>query len=241
MYSGSLERLQLDFSSLSTQGHYGCVQSLGISSTSEKDKDTIFKQLKECPVKQLEIKSQLGGHTFPSLAISCKVESLQLTELTLTPALAECVGIEHNALHTLVLYSCKIPNDVSTILIHSLQSPHCVLETIKLAPKHESQCIKIPDSVVEAIASCRTLKRCSMINFDGSIVEHFVAGLNESRVLEELTLTCNWYCKSDNKHFNELICVANEQGSIKKMQLSSCFKGFVLQHDIRDDLIIYDI
>ena len=241
MCSGSLERLQLDFSSLSTQGHYGCVQSLGISSTSEKDKDTIFKQLKECPVKQLEIKSQLGGHTFPSLAISCKVESLQLTELTLTPALAECVGIEHNALHTLVLHSCKIPNDAGTTLTHSLQSPHCVLETIELDCKHDSQYSKIPDSVVEAIASCRTLKRCSMINFNGSsIIQHFVAGLkkNESKVLEELTMRCNSYGQPG--HITELIRVANEWSSITKMQLSCFLKDFVRRLDInfRGDLII---
>ena len=244
MCSGSLERLQLDLSSLPTQEHHGCVQLLEIPSTSEEDRDSIFKQLRKCPVKQLEIKKdRLHDHTFPSLTISHKVESLQLTELTLTPFLAQCVGVEHNALHTLVLYSCKIPDDAGTALVRSLKSPHCVLETIKLTPKLDSQYSKNPDSVVEAIASCCSLRRCSMINFDGSIVEHFVTGLkkNESRVLEELTMTCNSWCDSDNKHFNELIRVANEQASIKKMQLSPCFKGFVHQHDIRDDLIIYYI
>ena len=242
MCSDSLERLQLNLSSPSTQGHPDYCQMPGIPSTSEEDKDAIFKQLKKCPVKQLEIKSQLIGHTFPSLTISHKMESLQLTELTLTPALAECVGIEHNALHTLVLYSCKIPDDAGTTLAHSLQSPHCDLKTIKLDPKDKLQHSSIPDSLVEAIASCRTLKRCSMIKFDGSIVERFVAGLkkNESLVLEELTMLCSSYGKSDEKHFKELICVVNKHSSITKMRLSSFFIDFVRRRNIkfREDLII---
>ena len=234
MCSGSLERLQLDFSPLR---HFDYIRRPGSSSASKEDKDTIFKQLKECPVKQLEIKAQSCGH-YPPLTISCKVESLQLTELTLTPALAKCVGIEHNALHTLVLHSCEIPADASTALVRSLQSPHCVLETIELDCKHDSS--KIPDSVVEAIASCHTLKRCSMINFKGSILEHFVAGLkkNESRVLEELTMCCNSH--GPHEHISELICVANEWSSIAKLRLSSFLKYFVHQLDInfREDLII---
>ena len=241
MCSGSLERLQLDFLPLSILAHHDCLQSLAIPSTSKENRDTIFRQLKECPLKQLEIKAGSRGHTYPPLTISRKMESLQLTELTLTPALAECVGIEHNALHTLVLHSCKIPNDAGTTLTHSLQSPHCVLETIELDCKHDSQYSKIPDSVVEAIASCRTLKRCSMINFNGSsIIQHFVAGLkkNESKVLEELTMRCNSYGQPG--HITELIRVANEWSSITKMQLSCFLKDFVRRLDInfRGDLII---
>ena len=232
MCSGSLERLQLDFSPLLTRR-----QRPGNSSASKEDKDTIFKQLKECPVKQLKIKAQSRGH-YPPLTISCKVESLQLTEITLTSALAECVGIEHNALHTLVLHSCKIPDDAGTALANSLQSPHCVLETIELDHKHDSS--KIPDSVVEAIASCRTLKMCSMINCEDSILEHFVAGLkkNKSRVLEELTMCVNSFSSPGN--VSELICVANEWSSITKMRLSSFLNNFVHQLDInfREDLVI---
>ena len=189
-------------------------------------------------MKRLEIKAQSRGHTYPPLTISRKMESLQLTELTLTPALAECVGIEHNTLHTLVLYSCEISNDAGTTLVHSLQSPHCMLETIELDCNHDSS--KTPDSVVEAIASCRTLKRCSMINFERSILEHFVAGLkkNKSQVLEELTMHCNSYGRLE--HISELIRVANEWSSIRKMRLSSFLKDFVRQLDInfREDLII---
>ena len=220
MCSGPLKRLQLDLSSLSTE-------------------NTIFKQLKKCPVEQLKIKGRSHGHTFPSFTISHKVESLELTELALTPALAECVSIEHNALHTLVLRPCQISDDAGTTLVRSLQSPHCRLETIELGSKDNSQYnSNIPDSVVKAIASCHTLKRCSMIKFKGSIVEHFVAGLekNESLVLEELTIDCNSNCTSlQIKHFKELIHVADEQGRVKKMHLSSCFKG---RHDVRDDLVI---
>ena len=244
MCSSSLERLHLDLSSLTAaEGRVRFVQQSKSPRTSEEDKDTIFEQLKKCPVKQLEIEARLGGHTFPSLSISCKVESLQLTGFILTPPLAECLGMEHNALHTLVLYSCEIPDDVGTALVRSLQSPHCVLETIELGPK-DSQHSSIPGSLVEAIASCRTLKKCSMIKFKGSIVEHLVAGLrkNKSQVLEELTITCTSYVPSvDNKHFNELIRVANEQSNVKKMYLSSCFIIFVRLHNIRDDLVIdYD-
>ena len=119
-----LESLCLDFRYWSTVKD----EYMEYPAAKQEDIEALCNQLQACHLKHLEMKAR--GYPALSLTISHKLESLKLSCFSLTPTLAQCVSIEHNALHTLELFHCTFPDDACSALVHSLQSPHCVLETI---------------------------------------------------------------------------------------------------------------
>ena len=115
------------------------------------------KCLQACQIKHLVLKNTSGNDT-PTLPliISHKLESLKLKSFHLTWTWAQSVGNKSFSLHTLRLKHCTIPDATSTALIHSLQSPHCVLHTLKLsnAGLFDKDAIEeqwVPNTLLEAI------------------------------------------------------------------------------------------
>ena len=213
--------------------------------TISKPADTVLKQLREChSLEHLEI-TCINVRTvsdkscqIPQFAISSKLESLTIArfELTFDPFL-----IENNSLKTLKLNSCKIPDDACDALVDFLQSSHCILETFELYDSDDLQ-YGIPDKLLVAIGSSRTLKRCVLDRFRGSIVQHFVTGMknisSQSR-LEDLTVICSSFCRDlEQEYFDELIRVVNKQNTITQLKLNDFFEDSVRKCDIRDTLNI---
>ena len=204
----------------------------------------ICKQLQTCPTRH-EITAYNDFSNFPSylLTISPNLEVLQLFRLTLTPHLIQC---EVSSLRILKINSCKIPEDACTALVNFLQSSQCVVEEFLLYSLDSDYRDRrsIPDKLVEAIGSSCTLKWCTIKGRDDSFVQHLVAGLKESTsrscLLKELTVQCKYHDqpKVNYEHCNELINVVNEHNTIRLLWLSSSFKEFVGNCNIRDCLNI---
>lgn len=250
--NNALESLYLDFYYWSTVRD----ERMEYPATKQENIEALCNRLQACHLKHLEMKAR--GYPTLSLTISHKLESLKLSCFSLTPTLAQCVGMEHNALHTLELHYCTFPDDVHLALVHSLQSPHCVLEAIhcqlytvgqihRNMPDH----CRIPDELVKGIGSCHSLKLFNLLNIVSSAIEHLVAGLKENnmKTLEALTIVISkvfnpWKsCAQDDEHFesfDELIRVVNEQSNITRIKLSNDFQKVIHdhRHNIRDDLII---
>ena len=178
--------------------------------------------------------------------ISHKLESVKLCNFSLTSTWAQFVGKKSFSLHTLHLKSCIIPSDASTALIHSLQSPHCVLHTLELSNageyEDEIKYSRVPDTLLGVLVS-GSLKRCFLRLNDLSGIEHLISGLKGNNTLEELwvleePLLMSW---NENHYYNEtefrnLISVVNSNTSIKHLKLSYAYKNVSEKLNIRPSL-----
>ena len=149
---------------------------------------TVCEQLQACQVKHLEINHSCACDYYDKISfssnfmISCKLESLLLSHVTLTPKLARCVGMESTALCMLALLKCDIPDNACSALIDSLKSPHCVLETIKLYAAFSHDLLQVLG------CSSSSLKRCILTLDYASELPHLIRGLKGNKTLEELTV-----------------------------------------------------
>ena len=176
--------------------------------------------------------------------ISHKLESLALKHFSLTSKLAECIGKKSFSLHTLCLKSCIIANDASTALVHSLQSPHCVLHTLELSDALQDKKLmtyRVPSAFLK---NC-SLKRC-ILRFQGaSDLKHLVSGLKDNNTLDELWVLEEPFVEfssdfhhSRNDKFRDLIRMVNDNASIKLLKLSSVYERVSETLNIRPSLMI---
>ena len=147
--------------------HLHSLQFLSISLQSwPKDNQSaaIIDRLQDCQIKlkqlkHLELISKSSFYRCPlSLMISNSLEFLKVHEFTLTPTLTRCVGLESSALKTLKLEACDIPEEASTALIHSLQSPHCVLQTFELTG------VSVKPKLFDVLKSATSSLKCLILN-----------------------------------------------------------------------------
>ena len=204
--------------------------------------DTDLMQLRKChSLQHLEFKgvARFNEHWYiPPFAISPKLESLSISCSTLGP---DPFLRKPNSLKTLVFRSCEILDVACDTLIDFLQSTDCVLESFELYDPDHLQ-YGIPDKLLVAIGSSRSLKRCVLNRFSGSIVQHLVTGMkiisSQSR-LEDLTVICSSFCrKLEQGYFDELILVVYEHNTITHLRLGSNFEESVRKCDTRDNLNI---
>ena len=126
---------------------------------------------------------------------------------------------------------CKI-HSLHFTLIHSLQSPHCVLHTLELSNAGETEDMinnsRVPNTLLEVLVSC-SLKRCILRLNDLLGIEHLINGLKGNNSMEELwvleePLLEFWlqlHRYRDDTEFQDLIRVVNDNTSIKHLKLSS--------------------
>ena len=190
----------------------------------------ICEQLQRCPTKHsLKIAAESSGKipTLP-LTISSKLECLELSRLTLTPNLIQ--SGDFSSLTVLKLDSCQIPDD--SALVQFLQSSQCVLKELSLIRSDHN------NKLVQGIGSNCTLKVCCIEGYGDVIVEHLVAGLQESKdqsCLEELMFKLPIRY---SKQYDELIRLVNEHKTIRLLRLTGNAAKIVRKYDIRENLKI---
>ena len=164
-----------------------------------------------------------------------------LSCFTLSP---QFIQYENSTLKTLQLFSYEIPDDACDSLVRFLQSSHCVLETIEFNSQQlvESTtlfCCEVPNEILKAIGSSRTLKCCFLNGFCFSRqhLNNLIAGLEMKQCqssLEELTVCAFYSNKDNNELYEKLIRVVYEHNTIKLLRLDSSFQNLVQHLDIHD-------
>ena len=194
-------------------------------------------------IKELNFDYHGDGYLRWPYSHCVNVEDLTLDRVILSPTFTQSVGMEHSVLQTLALNNCDIPDDACTALVHSLQSPHCVLKTLTLASIEPEQSLV---SIVTAILgnNC-SLKRLILKDLSLSILSvpyPLSTDVVNNNNLQELKLT---FAQSD--HFDErgvykLIEAVSKQSVIKKLKfpkhLEECFdyQYFRSENKLRADL-----
>ena len=199
----------------------------------------ICEQLQACPtqhrIKVAAEESCYGLATLP-LTVSSKLECLQLSYLTLTPSLLQ--SGDFSSLTVLKLKSCQIPDDACTAFVQFLQSPQCVLKELSLILINNYDISSI-NKLVQGIGSNCTLKVCYFEGYNDAIIEHLVAGLQESKdqsCLEDLMVP---YSEWNHEQYIELIRVVNEHKTIRLLRLTGNVDRIVRKiYDVRENLKI---
>ena len=201
---------------------------------------TVCERLEVCQLKHLEIKHQEYSVSF-SFVISCELESLLLSRVTLTPELARCVGMESTALRKLTLHKCNIPDNACSALIDSLKSSHCVLETIELHLAGISLYSSVQRVLKGLKSSSSSLKRCSLTLDCTSELPLLINELKGNKTLEELTVlhgtgmptsTMERWMFEEVHPLNKLISVVDINTAIRLLKVSSMFKDFTYTENI---------
>ena len=210
-----------------------------------EDMCTVCERLDACQLKHLEIKHDRDYSISFSFVISCNLESLLLSRVTLTPELVECVGRESTALRMLTLHNCDIPDNACSAFIDSLKSPHCVLETIDLHPAISHDYVR----VLEVLgSSSSSLKRCILKLDYTSELPHLISGLKRNKTLVELTVLhvqrrtgmpfMTWigmFSEEEVSPFIELIRVVDKNTAIKLLTVSSVLESFSSAHNLTEN------
>ena len=202
----------------------------------------ICEQLQACPTKhRIKVTAEGSSYNLPTLplTVSSKLECLELSWLTLTPSLF--LSGDFSSLTVLKLDSCQIPDDACTALVQFLQSPQCVLKELSLILiSNNYYGISIINKLVQGIGSNCTLKVCYIKGYNDAIIEHLVAGLQESKdqsCLEELILQIR-YSMRNHEQYDELIRLVNEHKTIRLLRLTGNADKIVRKFDIRENLKI---
>ena len=243
--------------------HMKSIVSLCIDSIDDSDILPLFTNiLQNCMVRSLQMATTDKDSPL-LLNLPSSVECLNLHGFSLTPVLTQCIGKERNALHTLELYSCNIPTDACTDLVRSIQSPHCVLHTLKVDFSTKSNevtsSVSLPfiDNLVVSFAANQSLKKIQMecIPFSLSVLELLASSIVQNTTLEELTVrfsdiddvSVGLAMSQDHplstqdlqtlrSQANALISAVNERTTIRLLTMNRLFREQQLSCNIRENL-----
>ena len=152
--------------------------------------------------------------------------------------------IQLNNLHTLTLYHCTLSSEVTSLLIHSLQSPHCRLH--KLALYHctipTTDCTLLTTAIVSSTTITHLLFTGKEI--DTPSLTALAGGLKQNRTMEELAVNNSSCSKSLPKEQFRLLIKGVDSSAVKKLWLDTYYKKLLSDCPLsRDDVIVewYDL
>ena len=146
------------------------------------------------------------------------------------------IGPQQN---TLLLRCCKLSNEATSSLIHSLQSPHCRLHKLIL-----NWCT-IPTTdctlLTTAIVSSTTITHLFFIekNIDTPLLTALACGLKQNRTIEELAFDNNFYSADFTKEQFQLLIEGVDSSAVKKLWLYDGYKILLSDCPLsRDDVVV---
>ena len=139
------------------------------------------------------------------LVIPHRLETLKLSQFYLTTNFAKCMGMESFHLHSLKLDCCAFVDPAISAFVHSLNSPNCVLRTLKMWNAYGREMYNNPPNEILEALGRSSLKKCvveltsDVVGIrpttidDGddasvSSVEDLIRGLQGNETIEELKI-----------------------------------------------------
>ena len=149
------------------------------------------------------------------------------------------IGQQQNNLHTLSLKQCNLSSESTSSLIHSLQSPHCILHKLALY-----RC-SIPTTdctlLITAIVSSTTITHLLFIDelIDTPSLTALVSGLKQNRTMEELAFNKFYVNVQFTKEQFQLLIEGVDSSAVKKIHLYHDYKKMLSDCPLsRDDVVI---